>query len=237
MKTITIPVFRRPLYFAQAMNSIRRAEPRDYVLFVGIEPGCEDIRLLANSIDWIDRVIVENHKRLGVNWNNRNIIDKAMKDGSEFNVHLEEDVVISPDAFDLADWYRSRVGQEGDICMGFVSYNSDPSRPLDILRTHSFTPLGWCTTPTAWNSFFVPNWMNDKRGWDWSINESMKRCNSRSYHPALSRSNHIGREGGVHCTTAIHDKIFGNLVISQERHVGGYRICGQWNSQQGQISC
>lgn len=228
MKTITLPVFRRPHYFKKVLDSIRAANPKGYVLSIGVEPGCEETVEVARAIDWIDCRAKINKTVLGVDWNNYHLICEAMDGGSSFNVHLEEDVTVSPDAFELADWYEARAGAERDVCMGLVNYDSNPTRPSDVLRTWYFSPIGWCVNGTAWKNFFVQNWMRDKRGWDWSIAIGMEQRKGRSFHPALARSTHIGREGGVHCTPEHHDKTFGKLAISAGSLGTDFKIVGEW---------
>lgn len=233
IRTITTPVCSRPKLFREMLNSLRKNNTNGFVLHVGIEPTpqADEMEALVRSIDWIETKAWINPRRLGVNWNNHALLDRVFSSGSVFNVYLEEDILLAPDAFDLARWYEKNAGEERELFLGFVGHNykSDPSRPLEVARTWYFTPIGWCCTADAWNSFFKPNWMNDERGWDWSIATALQKIKGRSLHPFLSRSTHTGREGGVHCSVEHHDNVFSGLVLSSGSYGADFVRTGDWN--------
>lgn len=222
MKTITMPVYRRPQYMRRALEAIKTCDPKDYVLFVGVEPGCPETSKMASEISFMRRVIINNKKILGVAGNAKSLLDTVFSWGSSFNVHVEEDVVVTPDALALADWYSSI--QDRYAVLGLVNYFSNPDRPIDVLDTHYFAPIGWCIKRTMWESLIGPEWLNDSRGYDFSIANTIDRTKTRTLHPMLSRSTHIGRDGGVHCSKEYHDKTFGNLALSTGTHRSGFRI-------------
>lgn len=222
MKTLTMPVFRRPHYMEQALESIKKCHPRGYRMYIGVEPGCVETLKLARGVDFAECVVVENKSILGVGMNVKSLLDRAFSDGSTFNVHTEEDVVLSPDALDLADWYESIDDEYA--CLGLVNYFSDPRRPLDVLETHYFTPIGWCVKKKQWDTVISVDWLHDHRGFDFSVADNISKIKSLTLHPALARSNHIGKYGGVHCSVEYHTMRFENLKISEGGHGTGFRI-------------
>lgn len=222
MKTLTMPVFRRPHYMALALESIGRCKPKGYRMYIGVEPGCPETLDLARGVKFMECVVIENKTVLGVGMNVKALLDRAFADGSTYNVHTEEDVVFSPDALDLADWYESI--KDSYACMGLVNYFSDPSRPLDVVDTHYFTPLGWCVKYRQWRDLISVDWLHDEKGFDYSVADNISKSGARTLHPALSRSNHIGKYGGVHCSPEYHAKNFEHLKISEGGHGTNFRI-------------
>lgn len=235
MRTITVPVCSRPFLFGKMLESLKKNCVQGFVLYVGIEPTpqTDEMVAIAEAIDWMETRIHVNSKKMGVDWNNYALLERVFSEGSQFNVHLEEDIIVAPDALDLARWYEQRAGREGDLFLGFMGHNyrSDQNRPLEVARTWYFTPIGWCCSVDSWNSFLKPNWMSDSRGWDWSIASAMERIGGRSLHPLLSRSTHTGREGGVHCSPEHHDRVFGNLTIGDRFYGDGFSVVGDWSSR------
>lgn len=222
MKTITMPVFRRPNYMKQALEALRLSGPSSYKLYIGVEPGCQGTLDLARSVSFMECVVTVNPEKYGVARNAKSLLDRVFRDGSVYNIHIEEDVIITPDAVALSDWFDGI--NEDYVCLGLVNYSSDPNRPLDILDTNYYAPIGWCVKKNKWESLLAPEWMNDIRGFDFSINNTLVRTKGRTLHPALSRSNHIGRDGGVHCTTEYHDRMFSKLPISPGTYRDGFKI-------------
>lgn len=214
MKTVTLTTFNRPSYLRRVLMSLRQNRYQDYTLFVGMEPGCPEVERILDEIRWIRTVIIKNPQRLHNKWNLKNIIETAIQQGSQFNVCLEDDVILSPDALDLANWFFN-LRTNDYLTLGFFNYSSDPSFPNEISETNYFNPLGWCFALDGWRRTLAPNWMSDQRGWDFSITALLKRQPAlKTLHPKFSRSNHIGRENGVHCTPEFHDRTFSHLEIS-----------------------
>src|SRR5260221_6365651 len=101
MKTITLIAFNRPEYTREVLESLRTNNTKNYVLFIAIEPGCEQTIDICRSVDFMPVEILVNPSRRGVNYNNKNIYDLVFDRGSEWNVAIEDDTPLSPDALDL----------------------------------------------------------------------------------------------------------------------------------------
>jgi hypothetical protein len=90
-----------------------------------------------------------------------------------------------------------------------------------VISSRHFVPLGWSITKATWNDVIRPIWFSDSRGWDFSVNAAIESHSTfEILVPELSRSNHIGREGGVHCSAQFHDAVFGNLIHGKEKSSG-----------------
>ena len=104
MKVITLPVATRPHYLKQMLNSLRDNNLDGWTLYVNAEPNQEVIDVIK-AIDFIEVSLVINTERLGVRKNPFNVLNRAFENGAEFVLHLEDDLILSPDAVDLANWY------------------------------------------------------------------------------------------------------------------------------------
>jgi hypothetical protein len=236
MKSISITAWKRPEYLQQVLASIKACKHvEEYELFLSLEPGCEDTLKLANSIDWIKTHVRVNKTKLGVRENPYSTLEWVFQSGSIFNVYVEEDVVLAPDALVLANWFLNSQNERDWLCLNFLDYQSSEKEPLLVRGSKRFNALGICIKLHAWNKWFRKNWFNDKLstkvfskhcyGWDWSVSALLAtQKNLLTLTPALSRSNHIGRLGGVHASADFHDATFGNLIVSSQVYIGDFYI-------------
>lgn len=221
-KTCTITAFNRPHYLQQVLDTIRRNDTSGYTLYCALEPGRPDVVKMCQEIDWMPCVVVENESRLGVRDNPYNILRYVFEEvGSDFNLYLEDDVAISPDAFDLANWYSTLPTDEARLCLNLFRYDSDPARKNAVIPlSRNFNAMGIAIRAAEWRDWFSTYWYYDARGWDWSIHSLLiENPSLTAFCPAWSRSIHIGREGGMHCLPKMHDEMFGSMNWNgHERH-------------------
>jgi hypothetical protein len=154
----------------------------------------------------------------GVDANTLRAIKAAFDNGSAFNLHVEDDTVLSPDALDLCDWFfdldeRSRYAM---LCLH--SYSKDLSQPLAIVEDARFCPWGWAITRAMWYGWVEPEWMGKHRvhpmGWDWSVGLTLQRHGLKVLRPVLSRVRNIGRDNGTYETPEHWDEWAKDLVHS-----------------------
>lgn len=236
LKTISITAYKRPEYLKQVLASIQANKFVDqYELFLGLEPGNNEIVDLVKSIDWIKTHIYVNDVVLGVRKNPHKLMNKVFLAGSIMNVYLEEDVIISPDALSMANWYLETQPENAWLSLNFLDYGSSTARPYVLIASKKFNALGFCVKSWAWREHFSRFWMSDdgtKRvygeeysGWDWAVTAHLKEnAGLKTLTPMLSRSNHIGRNGGVHASPEFHDKIFPHLPISDGSYPSNHFI-------------
>jgi hypothetical protein len=215
MKTLTLVANNRLHYLSQMVESLKENNFDGYTLYIGVEPDDESVVAYCQDLDFMPIHLTINAKRLGVGGNPLATISRAFDAGSEFNVALEDDLILSPDALDLANWFYALPSVKNYLCLNLFNYKSAPEHGAVVEEAHHFVPLGWAATRRAWQYWIKPNWTGDVRGWDFAVNkawESTRRI--KLLQPRLSRANHLGREGGVHCSTQYHDKTFAGLAIS-----------------------
>jgi hypothetical protein len=233
MKTITLPVWNRPTYLKRVIESLSKNNLTGYKLFLGVEPGNEQVIELCKSIDFIEKDIVINQFRQGVRRNPFETIKRAFLAGSEYNVHLEDDVVVSPDAFQLCNWYYKTFSKEPKYMhYGLFHYEGDETHPDKIIEIDMFNGYGWSLFKHNWESLYRDEWFNDKlclkmfnaHGWDWAISAAYKTYGYKAIVPHYSRSQNIGREGGVFCTSEFYDKTFPQVKYNLTFDISEYSM-------------
>lgn len=233
MKTITVPVGNRTQYFREFLESLNKNDLNGYVIYFGFEPDAQVIDL-CNHLP-IKAEIILNESKLGVRKNPFSVIKRAFDDGSEFNVHLEDDIKLSPDAMHLSNWYyeKFKISSEYSAYSFFNPKSSYTDyTKLEIVEGRFFG-LGWCCFKRDWVDIFEKYWFDEKistkyfgknKGWDWAISGAFRKFGKKQLLPTLSISIHIGREGGTHCTPKYHDKIFSNFAWNEDKIIKDFDI-------------
>jgi len=153
--------------------------------------------------------------------------------GTEWNVYLEDDLVLSPDAFNLVEWYiehaeelRSYEGIE-DIaayCLCRLWKNGPPEK---IYLSRAFTGWGFVMDQHQWRTYARPVWRNKGRTWDTSLADAIRAsgpsvCNA---FPELSRVTNTGREGS-RIIGKTWDTVMSGHVYNESREVYPFRLIG-----------
>jgi hypothetical protein len=228
MKTITITINNRPQYLKQVLDSLRKNDILSYdIMYCALEPGCEENIEICKSIDFIESRIFLNEEKKGVRLNPYFILDKVFNNGSEYNVYLEDDSILSPDAFELANFYYDYFKNSEYLLCSF--YNDlrryDENEISKVIEWNDFVAIGFSLFKDSWNKWLRTYWFNDTIskeeniggiGWDWSIRAVMKRFNLKTITPCLPRSMHIGKEG-TFCSRMDYIRLFGDKVFCGEK--------------------
>ena len=234
MKTITIPVGYRPEYLKNLLDNLSKFDLSDYTIVCSVEASPVCIKLLEEYP--LPITIIRKPRSIGHNShsgardNMYNVLRHAFDEmGSEFNVHLEDDFILSPDAFNLANWYYNNFKDKPLTYMsyGLFSWASAGKDFEGVTAAESFHGLGWCAFKENWDICYGKYWYDDVLarkyadafGWDWAMQAAFKEFNWRSLVPCISRTFHNGREGGTCCTVPFYDKTYTNLVWNQTETV------------------
>ena len=220
--TITMICHNRPAYLTRALLSIGGADLTGYsALHIFAEPS--DSPEMQNALatphthipETLEVVVHNNPKRQGVDHNGYQAVSFAFEElGADLNVHIEEDIVISPDALRLSRWYglNAAAFHEPVMCLCLHNHAGEPinERNVHYMRTvYNFSPYGWAATKENWKQWFQPEWFTNRWspdgkirfGWDWSINYHSEKTHAvKVMVPAVSRANTIGEFGGVNMT-------------------------------------
>lgn len=177
------------------------------------EPGPE-ADLCAESAVMYEWDVITNEQRLGVLVNPwTSMQEDVYGDTLDLMILAEDDTLVAVDSLyvlramleltdELDGWDRDRT---------LFCLNHRWARPLVdapdpdnvITEGAEFCPSVWACTPALWRNVLGPTWDKDYtyRGWDWHLTEGIiPEHGLRVMAPAVSRSNHIGIEGGAHMT-------------------------------------
>lgn len=210
---MTMTACSRPEYLRETLESLGKNKHLDkFTLHFGVEPVNPEVLKVCQTVSFMDTHVHLNAVRLGVRENPYQLFKRTFGMGYDGVLYLEDDVVLSPDAVELAlDYARSpEATRHRCLCLFNADSRADADSAL-IETGHSankFAALGFFTTADQWTNFFEPTWHASSKGWDWSITGA-----GTAHHvarPALSRSHHIGRFGGVHYVAEHHDQYYVN---------------------------
>lgn len=242
-KTITVAAYNRPLLLGQLLESLEEqlCPLGDYKLHIRIDAGgdrFEDVKQVAFAVAFMDTDVSYPEQNEGVNLNTYALMEHVFEeDGADWNVYLEDDSLLSPDAFNLIEWYiehgeeMKAIDSVEDIaayCLLTLGGRGDPAK---IFLVTNFT--GWCflLDRYQWETYAKPAWCSSKELWghEGMWDNSMARYISRSAptvvsaFPEISRVTNTGRIG-VHCSPERYDRIMEGHTYNQERKAYDYKL-------------
>lgn len=240
MKTITFPVGYRPNYLIEFLDSLAKQNLEGWDIFCSVEKSPECIKVLENYPLKINIL----HKpqssgmvsHAGARLNMYNALKSAFEAGSDFNFHLEDDFLLSPDAVDLANWYYENYKDAPLTYMTYGMFGFGP-RGDDYTALEEvpfFEGLGWCAFKENWEVCFRDAFFNSdlakkyytNYGWDWNIQAYYRDHGCKSLRPSINRTQHNGRLGGTCCTVKHHDENYVPLKWNQTERITEFKIVG-----------
>jgi len=205
MKSISITAFNRPRYLKKVLQSLSLNNLKGYdKIYCGIEPGNDEVFEICRKIDFIEPVIILNKTVIGIRRNPYELLNRLFEEGSEFNVYLEDDSELSPDAIELANYHYNNFKNDEYFCCCFHNYQSSKEHKSKLIEKQEFWAIGFSLFATAWKKWYKSYWFDDHIakefniggiGWDWSIRASILKHKKQVLTPMFSRSMHIGRVG------------------------------------------
>jgi len=240
MKTITFPVGYRPNYLKEFLICLEKQKLDDYTIFCSAENSPECIKILKESKLALNILYKKNsigrNDHQGAIDNMFNVLSSAFAAGSTFNVHLEDDFLLAPDAIDLANWYYNNFRDKPTTFMSYGLFGFNP-RGEDYSALEEvpfFEGLGWCTFKEGWEGCFQKAW-NDTAlvkkyykawGWDWSVQAFFKEYGYKALRPLINRTQHNGRLGGTCCTVLHHDTHYTPLKWNTTERITDFNLVG-----------
>jgi hypothetical protein len=167
-----------------------------YKLYINCEPGNDEVIDIIKNIDFIETDIIINRKQLGLNANTFAPMNRAFKK-SDFNLYLEDDIILSPDALNLFEWYTEQ--DLTNIAMIALCNIVDRSDSLDenlLYRTRRMFCWGFVISKLQFEKYFKPAWFPIDGYWAKSSAEHIRSFdNVYNIVPQLSRATTIGKAG------------------------------------------
>lgn len=245
-KTITITVNDRPKFFKKILSSLVNNSLHDWHIVVAVEPSKvrdEQLNLIKKFVPQAE--VILNDSKLGVRENPFSVLNYVFEElNSKVNIYLEEDIIISPDVCNLANWYYQAENRSACLCLcnsdtsGSKQINSTLFSPMNeaISRScmfypdekrrtlqkrvgigghHGFSALGLVIKKYQWDNNFKDYWHSHTRGWDFGVHEQMLNQSKQVLMPYITRSDHIGTHGTHVGSAKANRKLgFGSLKLN-----------------------
>ena len=235
--TLTIAASDRPGHLARMLDTLLANDLTGWRIFAGIEPGPRQGEVAAvfrERLAGCDLTLTENRARLGVRDHPYRLLNQAFDAGADFDLHLEDDLLLAPDALDLARWYATHARPEwaalnllAGAC-GSAANLSDQDHPDLVFATPCFTSIGLGLTRANWQDL-RPHWKAPRgikrrgdmalahAGWDWAIVKWLiDRPERQVLQPVAARATHAGGSG-THCNPDFQHKAFAGLELAHDR--------------------
>jgi len=241
MKTITFPVGYRTNYLKEFLGCLEKQNLEGYTIFCSAENSPECIKILQDSVLPLNILYKKNSigksDHSGAINNMFNVLSHAFDAGSTFNVHLEDDLLLAPDAIDLANWYYEKFKDNPTTYTSYGLFGFAP-RGEDYTALEEvpfFEGLGWCAFKENWEACYKKAWNDkelakkyygNKHGWDWNVQSFFKEYGFKSLRPLINRTQHNGRIGGTCCTVQHHDRHYTKLKWNSTERVIDFNLTG-----------
>lgn len=206
-QVIVFTANNRPRYMAQTLDAWSRVRGiGDCRLLFFCEPRCPEMAdLCGTASDFAGAVTVTVHEeRHGVLRNPHTALTAGFA-LDDFVILAEDDLIPADDTLEFLAWCREKYAGDHQVIAASASrIDEHPGGPSGVMRLDRFHCWIWGTWRDRWERLIGPDWDFDysRGGWDWRINNHWVRdLGYRVAAPCLSRSQHIGREGGIHCTS------------------------------------
>ena len=237
MKTVSILAYNRQAYLKRVLEALAVCRGiRNYHVVVSLDNAPYE-QPTWEVAQWFKEKFThyrvwKNMDRQGVDLHPKLVYGELFSGPlqSTFNVVFEDDIVPSPDALELCDWFYHLPDRDQYACLLLHGATKDQSHSLQVNEFMRFCPWGWAFTRSAWEDIFRPEW-NAKpptpsggTGWDWSCGLTIQRHALKCLVPVLSRTLNIGREGGVYESPDHWDAWAKDLVASDGTHGKDYFI-------------
>jgi hypothetical protein len=204
--------YDRPQYFHSVMNSWAAVRGfHDWHPQVFLEPG-PNVDVMTAIAQEHGVKVHRNTVKLGVLRNPWQALQSAFRQGADFAVLAEDDILVSSDVLEYFTWAATELREERVLAACSCSFTTScPLSQDQLVVTHQeFCPLVWGTWRDRWLNVLRHTWDHDyssgtpqapQSGWDWNINLRVMK-DWRIVSPIASRATHIGAEGGTHTTAA-----------------------------------
>jgi len=207
---IAMPVCNRPEYTRKALEAIHAMEEWEGLIYASIDCSQDGV------VDWrVEDVLSEfgvvkqraAHK-LGCNRNVKAALDLAWESNPDVVICIEDDVIVTPDAFRYIKWAARRYKHDPSYrTIGLWSHKNgwapdkpwNPSEPTRVMEQSLFSVWGWATWKDRWQEI-SDDWTTgpDVHDSSWDVVVLAGLNERKEVVPSISRANNIGEIGGTH---------------------------------------
>jgi hypothetical protein len=207
MKCVSICTTGRVDYVKACLESLQKNATEGWTLLASMEPGHPEVHRLINSVTFMPVKSWVNGRRLGPELNTFMAHWMAFEEGADAVLYFDDDMVLSPDALALCNWYLDYTeyhdpARFAGICL-CARHPNLPDRPASISPNDTWQGMvgqGYCYTRAQWQNFVKRNfWVHHPffggDGYDWALGHMAVHLNKIILRPRFSRSRHTGRNG------------------------------------------
>ena len=241
---VAFTVNNRPDYLRQTLESWGRVRGiGEALLLFRCEPGCpEAVQVCTDFLvsSGIGGVVTVNEARFGVLGNPWVALESAFGEplGEDFVILAEEDMVVSPVVSEYFAWCQRY--RDDPTVLGVTTYQHHEQPGglagaglADWSRDDQWHFWIWGTWRDRWENLLRDSWDMTyeengggpgQRGWDWKLrNTLVVGKGMKMIAPSLCRSQHIGRDGGTHCTPAQFESLLSGCYAGDDVPPQDYR--------------
>jgi hypothetical protein len=226
VNSLSLSAYNRPEYLHRVVQAINACDSSGFdCVFVVIDKGNKEAEILFEIERLaLPQTILLQTEHVNISKNILTALRLAFSQ-SDFNVHIEDDIVIAPDALRFALWVKE---QKADFCE-FFSRNQDQSAEIGAASYHPhFNPWGWACTKTIFTRYMEPDWNSrlcpsNRNLWDLAMHAVMEKHQLTALRPHLSRSLNIGRIS-TNETVDYFDQHLSGFNFSTQPYTGSYYI-------------
>ena len=245
-RSVTVTAAFRPALFRRLLKSLVINDLTGWQVVIRVEPSeCsgEFAKIAADVLANFEYDLKVNQRVRGITLNPFLAIEDAFSAGSRLNLYLEEDLLVAPDATEVALWYQ-REHKPGWLCLSLLAgpcastgFLSNERYPDLLFAARTFNSIGFVIRREEWHAHARSAWLGDQRrqpreiqanwrynwGWDWSLYGLVAASPTlRSIQPVLARATHTGHLG-TYSLPEFHDAAFGKLPINARKAID-YRL-------------
>ena len=206
-RALAICLYRRVEEANRIMGAIKaNPELASLPAYVGIDYHDNQTwsDLARSSAEHFDPIcVVSALRKVGCNQNLKRTIGAAFRDGAEFVLMVEDDVLLSADAGQWVNWASEKYKDDARVLtVGMWEHGrrQPDANPMACRKQQFFTCWGWGTWADRWKEIEA-NWTtggDHERSWDVALETLRGRTNRYEAVPLVSRAQNIGSRFGTH---------------------------------------
>jgi GNT-I family protein len=199
MKTVVaLTVNDRPHYLVRVLDAwVNVRGIQNSTMVFQVEPNSPSLRVCYNA-PFKDRYVVVNTSRQGALGNPYAALDTGFDLGADFVVLGEDDSIVTADVLEYFS-FAAKTYEHQPKCLAVCTFQFRPFGPAPVVHPrHYFASVVWGTWRNRWEEQIRPEWtFGYHPAWDRMLLDKVVAEQYCAF-PGISRSQHIGREGGTH---------------------------------------
>lgn len=204
---IAMPVCNRPEYTKKALEALKDFEGLIYAS-VDLQSDGTINHEVVDVLRLHGVECVAPIEKLGCNGNVKAALDLAWESKPDVVICIEDDVIVTPDAFRYIKWAARRYKHDPAYrTIGLWSHKDgwtpdkkwNPNEPMKVMEQSLFSVWGWATWKDRWQEM-SDNWTTgpDVHDTSWDVVMLSQLKGRKEVVPSISRANNIGALNGTH---------------------------------------